>query len=75
MKYLSGNLDKLIHNFNQFSAIVLHGKNEGNLHKDFQKLISKIAGASANEEMRLSNFYDKEIENKLNEILINFICV
>ena len=69
MKYLSGNLDKLIHNFNQFSTIVLHGKNEGNLHKDFQKLISKIAGVSANEEMRLSNFYDNEIKNKFNEIL------
>ena len=58
MKYLSENLDNLIDNFNQFSLIVLHGKNEGNLHSDFQELINKIAGDSANEEMRLSTFYD-----------------
>ena len=44
MKYLSENLDKLIRNFNQFSIIVLHGKNEGNLHSDFVELINKIAG-------------------------------
>ena len=69
MKYLSKNLDNLIHNFNQFSVIVLHGKNEGNLYKDFQKLIGKIAGDSANEEMRLSTFYDNEIKDQLNEIL------
>ena len=70
MKYLSENLDNLIDNFNQFSLIVLHGKNEGNLHSDFQELISKIAGDSANEEMRLSTFYDNEIKDKLDEILI-----
>ena len=69
MKYLAGNLDNLIHNFNQFSVIVLHGKNEGNLHNDFQKLVGKIAGVSANEEMRLSTFYDNEIKDKRNEIL------
>ena len=69
MKYPAGKLDNLIHNFNQFSVIVLHGKNEGNLHNDFQELIDKIAGVSANEEMRLSTFYDNEIKDKLNEIL------
>ncbi len=69
MKYLARNLDTLIHKFNQFSIIVLHGRNEGNLYKDFQKLINKIAGDSANEEMRLSTFNDNEIKDKLNEIL------
>ena len=74
MKYLSENLDNLIDNFNQFSLIVLHGKNEGNLHSDFVELINKIAGDSANEEMRLSTFYDNEIKDKLNEILFKVEC-
>ncbi len=69
MKYPAGKLDNLIQNFNQFSSIVLHGKNEGNLYNDFQKLIDKIGGDTAIEEMRLSTFYDNEIKDKLDEIL------
>ncbi len=69
MKFFSKNLDNLILNFHQFSLVVLHGKNEGDLQKDFHKLINKIAGESANEEMRLSTFHDNEIKEKTNEIL------
>jgi DNA polymerase-3 subunit delta len=70
VKYYSQNIDKLIVNFKQFSVIVLHGTNETNLFHDFKNLIMKIAGPKAAEEMRVTNFFDSEIKEKSNEILL-----
>ena len=68
MKYLPRNLDNLVQIFEKFSVIILHGKNEGNLHNDFLKLVNEIGGPSVKEEMRISTFLDSEIKEKTEEI-------
>ena len=69
MIYYRQKIDSFVGLFDNYSVVVLHGRNYNLLLRDAKKISNEIAGPSAESEMRLTKYYNQEIKGKTDEIL------
>ena len=69
MIYYRQKIDTFVGLFDNYSVVVLHGRNYNLLLRDAKKISNEIAGPSAESEMRLTKYFNQEIKGKTDEIL------
>jgi len=69
--YYRQKIDSFAETFEKCSVIVLIGENYSLLQKDAKKISDALAGKNADSEMRVKKFFNQEINEKRNEIIIS----
>ena len=69
MIYYRDTINSFTEVFDNCSIIVLVGQNYNLLQKEVQKISNSIAGPNANDEMRVTQYFNQEINEKKSDIL------
>ena len=69
MIYFREKINSLTEVFDNCSVIVLVSQNHNLLQKEAQKISDSIAGSKANDEMRVTRYFNQEINEKKSDIL------
>ena len=70
MIYYRQKIDNFTEKFEECSIIVLLGENHSILQKEAKKISDALAGKVADEEMRVNKYFNQEINEKRNEIIM-----
>ena len=69
MIYYREKIDSFDKTLEKCSVIVLAGENYSTLQKDAKKISDALAGKNADEELRVTKYFNQEINEKRNEII------